>query len=105
MGKLTASLAHELNQPLTAIASNAAASRRFLAKGFSRSQKVREILAAVFPDARRAGEVIHGIHRFGARTKGTGAPLLHSDLFGRAATVETALAASLSTVEADPVRL
>src|SRR6266480_679976 len=33
MGELTASLAHELNQPLTAIASNAAAGRRFLAQG------------------------------------------------------------------------
>ena len=33
MGELTASLAHELNQPLTAIASNAAAGKRILAQG------------------------------------------------------------------------
>src|SRR4029077_546913 len=33
MGEMTASVAHEINQPLTAIANNAAAARRFLARG------------------------------------------------------------------------
>jgi C4-dicarboxylate-specific signal transduction histidine kinase len=59
MGELTASLAHELNQPLTAIASNAHAGERYLAFPVPRLDEVREILADVAADARRAGEVIH----------------------------------------------
>jgi PAS domain S-box-containing protein len=59
MGELTASLAHELNQPLTAIATNAHAGRRYLAMPAPRLDEVREILADVAADARRAGEVIH----------------------------------------------
>ena len=43
MGELTASLAHELNQPLTAIASNAAAGRRFLAQGSARPRDVQRV--------------------------------------------------------------
>ena len=43
MGELTASLAHELNQPLTAIASNAAAGRRFAGSRFPRPQNVRRV--------------------------------------------------------------
>ena len=43
MGELTASLAHELNQPLTAIASNVAAGRRFLAQGSPDLADVRRV--------------------------------------------------------------
>src|SRR5438094_451321 len=46
MGELTASLAHELNQPLTAIASNAAAGRRLLAQGSPDLEMCEELLAA-----------------------------------------------------------
>jgi PAS domain S-box-containing protein len=59
MGELTGSLAHELNQPLTAIASNAYAGERYLAAPTPRLAEVREILQDIAADARRAGEVIH----------------------------------------------
>ncbi|HSC70097.1 MAG TPA: PAS domain S-box protein [Candidatus Methylomirabilis sp.] len=58
MGELTASLAHELNQPLTAIVSNASAGERFLAAPVPPLGEVAEILADVAADAQRAGEVI-----------------------------------------------
>src|SRR5207244_7562349 len=58
MGELTASLAHELNQPLTAIASNAAAGRRLLAQGTPDLEMFEELLAAVSEAARGAGDVI-----------------------------------------------
>jgi two-component system, LuxR family, sensor kinase FixL len=58
LGELTASLAHELNQPLTAIVNNAAAGERFLASPEPPLQEVGEILADVAADAQRAGEVI-----------------------------------------------
>jgi PAS domain S-box-containing protein len=58
MGELTASLAHELNQPLTAIVSNAHAGERYLAAPAPPLAEVGEILADVAADAQRAGEVI-----------------------------------------------
>jgi two-component system, LuxR family, sensor kinase FixL len=117
MGELTASLAHELNQPLTAIASNAAAGRRFLAQGPPDPEMFKELLADVSADARRAGDIIHGIHHFVRKNGGTRRPvdlneivrevlrLLNSDLLGRGTTVETELLADLPAVEADPVHL
>ena len=59
MGELTASLAHELNQPLTAIVSNAYAGERYLAGPTPPLGELAEILADVAADAKRAGEVIH----------------------------------------------
>jgi PAS domain S-box-containing protein len=117
MGELTASLAHELNQPLTAIASNAAAGRRFLAQGPPDPEMFKELLADVSADARRAGDIIHGIHHFVRKHGGTRRPvdlneivrevlrLLHSDLLGRGTAVETELLPDLPAVEADSVHL
>jgi PAS domain S-box-containing protein len=59
LGELTASIAHELNQPLTAILSNAQAGQRILSKKKSRFPIVRDILSDIADDGRRAGEVIH----------------------------------------------
>jgi PAS domain S-box-containing protein len=59
LGELTASIAHELNQPLTAILSNAQAGQRILSKKKSRFPIVRDILSDIADDSRRAGEVIH----------------------------------------------
>jgi len=58
MGELTASLAHELNQPLTAIMSNTQAALRFLESKTPDLHELRNILADVIADDRRAGEVI-----------------------------------------------
>jgi signal transduction histidine kinase len=59
MGELTASLAHELNQPLTAILSNAQAARRLLAADVVNVDEIREILGDIVADDKRAGAVIH----------------------------------------------
>ena len=58
MGELAASLAHELNQPLTAILSNAQAAQRFLAADPADLAEVREILKDIVQDDNRASEVI-----------------------------------------------
>jgi PAS domain S-box-containing protein len=119
MGELTASLAHELNQPLTAIASNAAAGKRFIAHGSSELdlKMFEELLADIFTDARRAGQIIHGIHDLVRKGEESRRPvdlneiilevlrLLHSDLLGRSAVVQTDLAPNVAPVSADPVRL
>lgn len=59
LGELAASMAHELNQPLAAILSNAQAARRFLAAPEPDLKEIREILDDIVRDDKRAGEVIH----------------------------------------------
>jgi signal transduction histidine kinase len=61
MGEMTASFAHELNQPLTAIANNASAARRFLEHGNIDVELLRELLQSMVADSQRAGEVMRGI--------------------------------------------
>lgn len=58
MGELTASLAHELNQPLAAILSNAQAANRFLSSESPDLGQAQECLADIVADDKRAGEVI-----------------------------------------------
>jgi PAS domain S-box-containing protein len=61
MGQLTASIAHEVNQPIAATVTNAAAALRWLRAGSSRLEKVQQSLASIVEDGTRAGEVIHRI--------------------------------------------
>ena len=61
MGEMTASFAHELNQPLTAIANNASAARRFLQRGNIDPTLLQQLLQDMVADSQRAGEVIRGI--------------------------------------------
>ena len=58
MGELAASLAHELNQPLAAILSNAQAANRFLSRESPDVARVRDCLTDIAADDKRAGEVI-----------------------------------------------
>ncbi len=59
MGELAGSLAHELNQPLAAILSNAQAARWLLAKDEVDVAQLSEIMDDIVRDDKRAGEVIH----------------------------------------------
>jgi PAS domain S-box-containing protein len=59
LGEITASIAHEVNQPLTAILSNAQAGQRLLGRDKRSSVDIRDILADIVADGKRAGEVIH----------------------------------------------
>jgi len=61
MGEMTASFAHELNQPLTAIANSAAAARRFVDRGNVDPAFLKQLLQDMVADSQRAGEVIRGI--------------------------------------------
>src|SRR6266700_1279148 len=58
MGELTASIAHEVNQPLTAVVNNANACLDLLPKGAPNVAEVREALAEIIDDADRASAVI-----------------------------------------------
>ena len=61
MGEMTASIAHELNQPLTALTNNAAAALRFLDRGALDPVMLREICQDIIADSFRAREVIRGV--------------------------------------------
>jgi C4-dicarboxylate-specific signal transduction histidine kinase len=58
LGQLSGALAHELNQPLTSILSNAQAAQHFLERDPVDLKEVRDILEDIVNDDKRAGEVI-----------------------------------------------
>ena len=58
MGELTASIAHEVNQPLGAMVANAAACTRWLAAEPPETVKARRALDSIAADGRRASEII-----------------------------------------------
>ncbi len=69
MGELAASLAHEINNPLGAMVTNASVGQRLMAQGKMESDEFRELLADIVADGHRAREVIEGIRNMVRRTK------------------------------------
>ena len=69
VGELTASLAHELNQPLTAILANAQAIRRMLESDKTDPTELLAIVGDIVDDDKRASEVISRLR--GLLKKGT----------------------------------
>ena len=117
MGELAASLAHELNQPLTAILSNAQAAQRFLAANPTEVEEVREILEDIAQDNRRASEVIRRLRDLVKKGEldvtsldlgGVARDvvlLIHSDAILHNVSVSLELDAGLPKVRADKVQL
>lgn len=117
LGELSGSLAHELNQPLTAILSNAQASQQLAAQGRLTPGALDEILQDIVADTRRAGEVIKRLRTLLRR--GDVATervelnaivlevlrLISSELIDRRVSVSTELAQDLPPVLADRVQL
>jgi two-component system sensor kinase FixL len=117
LGELSGSLAHELNQPLTAILSNAQAASRMMAQGTDTPEEIQEILSDIIAEDKRAGEVIRrmrGLHKKGevraepldlAEIAGEVVRLLHSDLLSRGVTVSTEFEKGLPRVQGDRVQI
>ncbi len=117
MGEMTASLGHELNQPLTAIANNAAAARRFFDRGQIDPAILKQLLADIAAASHRAGEVINGIREMARKGKTTRSPLnlnaviddtlrlVRSDILIRETAVVTDFDSRLPDVEVDPVQI
>jgi PAS domain S-box-containing protein len=95
LGELSGSIAHEVNQPLTAILSNAQAALHLLAQDSPDLVEIRDALEEIVHEDNRAGEVIHrlrGLLKKGERkaenvnindlVRST-VSLLHSELIGR----------------------
>src|SRR5215217_2214735 len=77
LGELAAGLAHELNQPLAAILSNSQAAQRFLASETPDLSEVRDILADISEDDKRAVAILNRIR---AMMRGSEPELLPMDL-------------------------
>jgi len=75
MGELAASIAHEVNQPLTAIVANAQACLRRTATGSLETTELREVLQDIVDDGRRANDVIQRIRGLMRKTPIQFAPL------------------------------
>jgi PAS domain S-box-containing protein len=118
MGEMTASVAHELNQPLTAIANNASAARRFLERGNIDPELLQQLLQDMVADSQRAGEVIRGIRALVQKDKHIVRSVLNlnaviadtlrlvsSDILLRESVVTTEMDHSLPQVEAAPVQI
>ena len=113
LGELSGSLAHELNQPLTAILSNAQAAQRFLAQSPPRVDKLAEILTDIVKSDHRAEAVIQRLRSLLRKEEAQRHPLklndvveeslrlMRSDLLNRHVTVSTDLADALPAVNGD----
>lgn len=89
MGELTASIAHEINQPLGAILSNADAAEMMLRTGSASTEALREILADIRRDDLRAHEVIRRLRALLERHEVSHVPLnLHPGLREAVALIE-----------------
>ena len=117
LGELSGALAHELNQPLTAILSNAQAAQRLLAKDPVALDEVREILGDISSDDKRAGNVVARLRALMKKGEVKSLPvnlndrandvleLVHSELIERNVAVTTRLGPSLPDVRGDRVQL
>ncbi len=117
MGQLTASIAHEIKQPIATARNNAAAALRFLDKSPPDVAEVREALTCIVNDTDRASDVVD---RIGSLIKK--APprrevvdlnaailevtaLTHSEAVKTGVTVGTQLAGELPRIQCDRVQL
>ncbi|MBC7940245.1 MAG: PAS domain S-box protein [Chitinophagaceae bacterium] len=117
LSELSGSLAHELNQPLAAILSNAQAALRFLDRGSPDLVEVREILQDIVADDRRAGEIIQGLRLMLKRGELRGElldlneivrdvlRLVRSDMLNAGVSASLELAADLPAVVGDRVQV
>jgi PAS domain S-box-containing protein len=117
MGQLTASIAHEVNQPISAAIMNAQAALRWLDADPPNLQQVRQSLGLIVDDGARAGEVvgrIRGLVKKGPPRKDSidinnavldVIALTRSEVLKHGLSLQTDLATGLPLVEGDRVQL
>jgi PAS domain S-box-containing protein len=80
MGEMSASIAHEINQPLAAIVANGNAGLRWLANAAPDLDEVRATLKRIVSDGHRAGKVISGVRTLFKKNAQVRAPVDVNDL-------------------------
>jgi PAS domain S-box-containing protein len=117
MGELTSSLAHELNQPLSAIVTSGSACLRWLARDQPDLRQAMKSVERVIRDANRAGEVIAHTRALLKKSGGDKSPLnltqmirevlplVEQEMMRHQVVVHESLAESLPSVLGSPVEL
>jgi PAS domain S-box-containing protein len=117
MGQLTASIAHEVNQPLAAVVANAEACLRWLDRGTPDMDAVRRSVEWVIDDANRASEVIRRVRALANKTGLEKGPLdvndvvrevialVQRELISHGVSLRMELAPALPTILGDRIQL
>jgi two-component system sensor kinase FixL len=117
LGEMTASLAHELNQPLAAIVNNATAAMQYLEQGRLNPEALQEILDDLVADGRRAHDIVHNVRS--AIKKGSAicvpinlnavvkavARMVQPDAAAQSCKIEISLSPELPPIEGDPTQI
>ena len=117
LGELGASLAHEINQPLSAILINARVTSSLLARGTATQPAMSEALADIAADARRAADIIARLRALSRKEHSPArglsldalvdevAGLLHQDFVRRGIVVRRVATAGAPPVSGDRIQL
>ena len=117
LGELSASIAHEVNQPLAGVVTNGQACLRWRAREVPDLQEARAAVERIIRDGHRASEVIRRIRAFATKTDPHEVPLdlndvirevarlVHREVLGHRVSLRTDLAAVLPQVLGDRVQL
>ncbi|MGE0121208.1 MAG: ATP-binding protein [Dongiaceae bacterium] len=117
LGELSGAIAHEINQPLTAVQSNAETGLVLLAESSPDLAEVRDVFEDIVYDNRRASEVIERLRNLMRKSEKKSEPvdvnelvkstiaLLNSELISRRIKVKLDLASTLPATLGDSVQL
>jgi len=117
LGEMTTSIAHEVNQPLGAIVTNAGASVRWLDRQPPDIEEARAAIGQIVNDAHRANQVIRRIRGFSKKVDPEmsrldindvveeGVMLLRQEALGHGVTIRLQLASGLLPVRGDKIQL
>ena len=117
MGELAASLAHEVNNPIGAIVTNANVGQRLIAAGKIETEELKDLLADIVADGHRARDVIQGIRNMVRKSEPSRSliridetirdllRIVRADAMKREVIVETKIDVDACQVMANPVQL
>jgi PAS domain S-box-containing protein len=117
VGELTASIAHEVNQPITGVVTGAEAALRWLGAKPPNLDEVRKVLGQIVKDGMRAGDVIYRIRALIKKAPPRMArvdvneavldviTLTRSELLRHGVSLQTELATGLPLIKGDRVQL
>ncbi|MFK7886153.1 MAG: nitrogen regulation protein NR(II) [Gammaproteobacteria bacterium] len=117
LGEMTAGIAHEINQPLAAIATYADAAQRFTAQDTPQVEKIAYALSSIAQQARRAGDVVQRMRDLAQQTETPRAlrninhvlrdllVLMETEARDSDAPIKLSLSDDLPAVKIDPVQI
>jgi two-component system, LuxR family, sensor kinase FixL len=117
LGEMTASLAHELGQPLSAIIANANAGKRLIDKAKEDPETLRDILVTVASDGHRAHKIIQNVRNTIKKGDPIRRPInlnelvanvvhiVRPDAVAYSCEIEPSLAKDLPLIEVDPIQI